>query len=257
VPDHVELLHLSPDPNQIGRAHPVVFGAAGDVRATVEALNARLGDLRPAEPGGEASAKRSAEIEQLDTSARERYGPAPMHPMAAAHALLRAVPDEAAVVDEAITTGVYVRGFQHSDRPGSYFFCRGGGLGWGMPAACGVALGSGRPVLCVVGDGSTMYSPQALWTAARERLPVVFAVVDNGQYLILKQNLRAMGGASARTEQFVAMDLDRPSIDFCGLSEAMGVRATRIDHSDDIAAAVTQSFDTGEPHLLHIPITAR
>ena len=180
-----------------------------------------------------------------------------MQPMAAAHALVRSVPSDVAVVDEAITTGVYVRGFHHTDVPGTYFFCRGGGLGWGMPAACGVALGSGRPVLCVVGDGSTMYSPQALWTAARERLPVVFAVVDNGQYLILKQNLRAMGGASAKTEQFVAMDLDQPSVDFCGLSEAMGVSATRIEHTDDIGGVVRKALDVGEPHLLHIPITAR
>ena len=85
----------------------------------------------------------------------------------------------------------------------------------------------------------------------------MFAVVDNGQYLILKQNLRAMGGASAKTEQFVAMDLDQPSVDFCGLSEAMGVSATRIEHTDDIGGVVRKALDVGEPHLLHIPITAR
>ena len=87
--------------------------------------------------------------------------------MAAAHALVRAMPRDTPVVDEAITTGVYVRGFHHWTEPGRYFFCRGGGLGWGMPAALGVSLGYDRvPVLCVVGDGSAMYSPQALWTAA-------------------------------------------------------------------------------------------
>ncbi|MDQ6698518.1 MAG: thiamine pyrophosphate-binding protein [Actinomycetota bacterium] len=265
VPDHVDLLHLSPDPSQIGRAHPVRFGAAGDIGATLEALNATLGDLRPPEPATEeaaarsaaASVKRSAEIEMLDTSARARYGPAPMHPMAAAHALLRAIPPDVAVVDEAITTGVYVRGFHHTDVSSSYFFCRGGGLGWGMPAACGIALASRRPVLCVVGDGSAMYSPQALWTAAHERLPVVFAVVDNGQYLILKQNLRGMGGASARTERFVAMDLDQPRVDFCALAEAMGVPATRIDRTEDIATGVAQALASGWPALLHIPITTR
>lgn len=252
VPEGVELLHVSPDPAQIGRAHPVRFGTTGDIRATVEALNALLGGPRPPAPDG-----RRSEIEALDASAMGRYGPAPMHPMAASHALLAAIPPEVAVVDEAITTGVYVRGFQHSDAAGSYFFCRGGGLGWGMPAACGVALATRRPVLCVVGDGSAMYSPQALWTAAHEELPVVFAVVDNGQYLILKQNLRAMGGASAQTGDFVAMDLDHPHVDFCALSQAMGVPASRIDHTDQIGPAVARALGSGRPALLHIPITAR
>ena len=146
VPDGVELLHLSPDAAQIGRAHPVAFGTAGDIRATVEAINVRVGELRPATPEAgdgvpaETASARAGEIEQLDVSALGRYGPAPMHPMAAAHALVRSVPSDVAVVDEAITTGVYVRGFHHTDVPGTYFFCRGGGLGWGMPAACGVAL---------------------------------------------------------------------------------------------------------------------
>ena len=125
-----------------------------------------------------------------------------------------------------------------------------------MPAACGVALATGGPVLCVVGDGSTMYSPQSLWTAAREALPVVFAVVDNGQYLILKQNLRAMGGASAETGQFVAMDLDRPSVDFCALAGSMGVPRHGRAHGGR-PCEDSPSVAAGGPHLLHIPITAR
>jgi hypothetical protein len=150
-----------------------------------------------------------------------------MAPAAAAHALLAAMPPESLVVDEAITTGTFVRGFHRVRRPGRYFFCRGGGLGWGMPAACGVSLGAGRePVLCVVGDGSAMYSPQALWTAAREQLPVIFAVVNNRQYLILKNYLRGMEGETARSGRFVGMDLVDPPVDFVSLATSMGVPAT-------------------------------
>ena len=150
-----------------------------------------------------------------------------MEPMAAAHALVRAMPDGTAVVDEAITTGVYVRGFHHWTEPGRYFFCKGGGLGWGMPAALGVSLAcdGSVPVLCVVGDGSAMYSPQALWTAAHERLPVVFAVVVNRQYLILKNYLREHEGRqSVAHDRFVAMDLDDPPLDFVALGRVDGRR---------------------------------
>jgi thiamine pyrophosphate-dependent acetolactate synthase large subunit-like protein len=100
-----------------------------------------------------------------------------------------------------------------------------------------------------------MYSPQALWTAAREHLPVVFAVVDNGQYRILKDYLRGMGGVSATTGRFVAMDLE-PRVDFVELASSMSVPATAVDQAADIADAVAAAFDAGGPHLLHVPISA-
>ncbi len=262
LPEGVELAHLSPDPAQPGRAHPVALGAVGDPAATLAALHLELHSRGRFTPGAgvldDARSRRRADDAAREETALGRYGPAPMHPMAAAHALVRALPAGTPVVDEAITTGVYVRGFHRVEKPGRYLFCRGGGLGWGMPAALGVSLALDRaPVLCVVGDGSAMYSPQALWTAARERLPVVFAVVDNGQYLILKNNLRGMAATSVETGRFVAMDLDDPALDFVALAAAMGVPATTVEHTADIPTAVRFALASGRPHLLHVPIAAR
>jgi benzoylformate decarboxylase len=204
-----------------------------------------------------AARRRQEEIDALEVTARGRYGPSPMDPMAAAHALVRALPADSVVVDEAITTGVYVRGFHHWTEPGRYFFCTGGGLGWGMPAACGVSLAhGGAPVLCVVGDGSAMYSPQALWTAAHEQLPVVFAVVNNQQYKILKGYLTRMDGAAARTGRLIGMDLDDPGIDYLALATSMGVDATRIDHADDVGEVLRGALAAGRPHVVELPITA-
>jgi benzoylformate decarboxylase len=258
-----ELVHLASSPEPVGRAHPAVHGAVGDLRATLTAL---LPEVRTRTEGlmdlavRRAEAETRAEKERADreAAALDRYGPAPMAPMAAAHALVRAVPRGTPIVDEAITTGVYVRGFHHQATADTYFFNRGGGLGWGMPVATGISLArGGQPVLCVVGDGSTMYSPQALWTAAREHLPVLFAVVDNGQYLILKNLLRGMGGPSVAQDRFVAMDLGDPPLDFAALATSMGVASTRIESTHDIAGVVRSALNRGEPHLLHIPISAR
>ncbi len=254
VPATVELLHLSPDPHQLGRTWPVTWGGAGDPKATLEALVRLLPhDGAPMEPEA-----RETEIAQREKAALDRYAASPMDPMAAAHALVRAMPADSLVVDEAITTGVYVRGFHHWTSPGRYFFCRGGGLGWGMPAACGVSLAhGGEPVLCVVGDGSAMYSPQALWTAAAEGLPVIFAVVNNRQYLILKNYLRGMQGSSVRNDRFVAMDLVDPPIDYVALATSMGVSATLVEKAADVGDAVRAALDAGGPHLLELPIAAR
>ncbi len=261
VPPRVELLHLSPDPAQLGRAWPVRLGVAGHPRATLDALLplvlARADAAAAADAVAAAGAARAAEVDALEHTALERYGSAPMDPMAAAHALVRAMPPDSLVVDEAITTGVYVRGFHHWSEPGRYFFCTGGGLGWGMPAACGVSLGHDRaPVLCVVGDGSAMYSPQALWTAAAEGLPVVFAVVNNRQYKILKGYLRGMGGAAVRTGRFIGMDLDAPPVDFVALARSMAVDATQVDSAADVGDAVRGALASGRPHVLELPIRA-
>ncbi len=261
VPPGTSLLHLSPDAHQLGRTWPTDLGMVGDPRASLEALLPHLLPLVDADAAKaaleQAGARATAERDGFEAKALAGYDAAPMAPAAAAHALLGAMPPESLVVDEAITTGTHVRGFHRVSTPGRYFFCRGGGLGWGMPAACGVSLGSGRePVLCVVGDGSAMYSPQALWTAVREQLPVIFAVVNNRQYLILKNYLRGMEGETARTGTFVGMDLVDPPIDFVALATSMGVPATLVERAGDVGDAVRAALAAGGPHLLELPISA-
>jgi len=247
LPEEVELLHLSPDAGSLGRTWPTRLGVVGDPRATLEALvpllRERVEPERARRAVETARPQRQQAAAGFEETALSRYDEAPMDPMAAGHALVRALPPDAVVVDEAITTGFYVRGFHHSSRPGSYFFCRGGGLGWGMPA--------------VVGDGSAMYSPQALWTAAHEGLPVVFAVVNNREYAILRQNLAGRGGDAARTGTFVAMEVDDPPVDFCALARSMGVEGTLVEKAADVGDAVRHALASGRPQLLEVPIARR
>ena len=261
VPPGVELLQISPDPASLGRFYPTRLAVLGDPRATIEALTPLV--AARADSGAarrlieERGAARRTLLEQMEEQATRRYDASPTEPMAAAHALVRALPARTPVVDEAITTGFFVRRFHHDSAPDRYFFCKGGGLGWGMPFSLGVSLGlGGEPTLCVVGDGAAMYSCQALWTAAHRHLPVVFAVVNNRQYLILKNNLRGMAGRSVTKGNFVAMDLDTPAVDFVGLARSMGVEATLVERATDIGDAVRAAVDSGRPHLLEIPIAA-
>jgi benzoylformate decarboxylase len=261
VPDGVELLHLASDAGLLGRAHPTRLALSGDTKATLSALlplvRARADAAAAADVLDAARTRRLADIERLEQAARDRYRNMPIDPMAAGHALVRALPPGTPIVDEAITTGVYVRGFHHDAADAGYFFCKGGGLGWGMPAACGVSLARDKaPVMCAVGDGSAMYSPQALWTAAHEQLPVLFAIVNNRQYRILKDNLAAMGGDSVRAGRFVGMDLVDPPIDFVALAGSMGVSATLVERADDVGDALRAALASGKPHLLELPISA-
>jgi benzoylformate decarboxylase len=257
LPAHTELLHLSPSAADVGRTHAVRLGLVGDpaatLRAVLPAVRAGVDASAAAARLDELRAARSAAMTSYAEAATSKYTSAPMAPIAAAHAVVSSLPPGTVVVDEAITTGTHVRGFHD----GPYLFCRGGGLGWGMPAALGASLGrGGEPVVCVVGDGSAMYSPQALWTAAAEGLPVVFCVVNNRQYLILKNALRQRGGPTVATGRYVGMDLASPPVDFLALATSMGVAATLVEKATDVGDALQAALASGGPHLLELPIGA-
>jgi benzoylformate decarboxylase len=178
--------------------------------------------------------------------------------MVAAQQAVRAIGPDIPIVDEAIATSLHVRGFLNSASPRQYSFLRGGALGWGMPAAVGRSLGLDRnPVVCLVGDGAALYSPQALWTAAHEELPVTFVVMNNREYNVLKAFMRAHAGySSARSNRFVAMEIDQPAIDFLALAKSMGVPARRIERPGDVAPAIEAGIASGQVNLIEIIISA-
>jgi len=260
LPPGSELLHLAADPALVGRDLPTRFGTVGDIAASLAALQPLVATRVDTAAAGAALDRARGEAEgapeRFAAFAAERAAESPMHAMAATHALLSALPSGGALVDEAITTGFYVRMLYRSATPGSYYFTRGGGLGWGVPAALGVKLARpDTPVLCIVGDGSIMYSAQALWTAAHENLPVVIAVVNNRQYGILKMNLVESGSQAAKAGRFVGMDLDSPPVDYVGLARSLGIDAQLVEKPADVTEATRAAFEAGRPTLLELPIS--
>src|SRR5581483_3699134 len=111
-----------------------------------------------------------------------------------------------------------------------------------------------RPVVGLIGDGSAMYTCQALWTAARYRVPVVLVILNNASYRILKQRIHAMKGLAAQADRYIAMDLDDPRVDFVGLAGALGIEAERVDHAGRLGAAVERAVAAGRPVLLDVPL---
>ena len=120
----------------------------------------------------------------------------------------------------------------HRDRYG-YHALASGGIGWGLPASVGVSLANpDRPVVCFSGDGSAMYSIQALWTAAHHKLPLNVVIVNNGGYRIIKQRLLAFHG----DDHYVGMDFADPPVDFAGLAKSLGLEAMRITEAKRLEA---------------------
>jgi benzoylformate decarboxylase len=195
--------------------------------------------------------ERTAMLELADSLARagRTAAPSPVHdPVppagpaldadAALEELAAVLPTDAIIVDESVSA-IPALERRIPMRPGSWFRSRGGALGAGMTMPVGAAFAApGRTVVAIVGDGSAMYAPAALWTLANRGLRVVVVVLDNGGYRILDQSGRAAGLAPVGTR------LDEPAIDFSALARAQGVTAHR-------AATRAEAASAFEEALLH------
>jgi benzoylformate decarboxylase len=109
-------------------------------------------------------------------------------------------------------------------------------------------------VLAIIGDGSSLYGIQGLWTAARYRLPVTFLVTNNTEYKILKQCARVLRLPNALAGQYVGLDVVDPTVDYVSLAQSLGVPGCRLTEPDEISQALQESLAGDEPRLVEVPV---
>ncbi|WP_321369963.1 thiamine pyrophosphate-binding protein [uncultured Desulfuromusa sp.] len=260
LPEQCELFQLSVDGRDLGRSYPTKLSVVGDIQKSLKVLNPLLSEKLASQATvfsgllEDARQQQRKRHEQLLLETTQLSSLEYIHPLIAAQEMARGIGSDTAIVDEAVVTAVHLRKFLNRNTVRRYSFLRGGALGWGMPAAIGYSLGLGRePVVCLVGDGAALYSPQAMWTAAHEKLPITFVVVNNREYNVLKNFMRSQPHfTSARENKFIAMDIVDPVIDYLALAKSMGIPAKRIERASDIAAAIQTGIATGRPNLIEI-----
>jgi len=193
------------------------------------------------------TAKRKALIEQI-AKAKDK---SPIDPDYLTLGLVEAMPENAILVDEGLTSGRQILALRpHRDRYG-YHALASGGIGWGVPASVGVSLANpARPVVCFSGDGSAMYSIQALWTAAHHKLPLNVVIANNGGYRIIKQRLLAFHG----DDHYVGMDFVDPPVDFSGLARSLGLEAIRIGDPKELKPKPSDAFKRPGAKLIEVMV---
>ncbi|BCK68052.1 benzoylformate decarboxylase [Streptomyces libani subsp. rufus] len=258
IPEGTQVVQLDSDPAELGRNFAVALGLHGGLGATLAALSPLLEGRVPKareridRAGREHAARRS----RTQAEALAGYGAVPLDPLTAAHAVAAGLPEDAVVVEEAITTGIRLRQVLSLDRPKSYVHTVGGGLGWGIGGAIGSRLGNPeRPVVAVLGDGCTMFGLQGLWAAARYEVPVTFVVMNNGEYRTLKETLDAWDSRSTRSGRYLGLDLAPPCLDFTKAAAFFGIAAVRATSADHLVEAVAKSARSDTPLLIDVPIT--
>ncbi|ONK14122.1 thiamine pyrophosphate-binding protein [Streptomyces sp. MP131-18] len=251
--DGARIVHIDLDAYEIAKNFPVDIGLVADPRLTLAALADALGQ----DPGGRGPGGPPA------GQAREPARPAPVpageEPLldAFVRTLAETAPPGLAVFDEALTAGAPLARHLPPRVPGTFFQTRGGSLGVGIPGALGVKLA--RPELPVVGftgDGGSMYTFQALWTAAREHIDAKFVICNNGRYRLLDLNIEQYWAELGIRPHDApdAFDLTRPAIAFADLAAALGVPARRVDRHDHIAPALAEMWAHEGPYLIDLVI---
>lgn len=161
------------------------------------------------------------------------------------------LPDNAIIVDEAITSGLMLNVMTAGCPRHDMITLTGGAIGQGLPNAVGAAIACpDRPVLALIGDGTAMYTIQALWTMAREKLNVISIIFNNASYSVLNIELERVGaeriGAKAKSQ----LDLHGPVLNFAQLAQGMGVHGMRVSTTEEFNKALEYALANPGPHLI-------
>jgi acetolactate synthase I/II/III large subunit len=228
---------LKPEGCEVHRLTAWGENSVAALEALADALGAKAADVKP---------QKFAELNKPT---------GPLNHASIAQAIACAIPENAIVVDESITTG---RGFfppTAAAAPHDWLQNMGGSIGFSTPVATGAAVACpDRKVICMVGDGSAMYTIQSLWTQARENLNVVTIVFANRIYQILRGEFDGVGAGEPGKRAQDMLKIDRPTIDFVSLARGMGVAGRAVTSADEFNIALAEAIAEPGPRLIEVQL---
>lgn len=263
--DGARIVHIDLDAYEIGKNHAVDLGLVSDPAATLgalaETLERHLSQADREAARSRLAARAEAQDQQLtamhedDVQARQTVA---LHASEFMEALAARLPADALIFDESLTFSPELTQYLPPRVPGSFFQTRGGSLGVGIPGALGLKLAHpDRPVVGFTGDGGSMYTIQALWTAAHHRIGAKLVILDNGAYQLLKLNIQQYWKdlGLPQGEFPASFDLGDPGIRFDLLAESMGVPAARVETSEQVGPALDRAFADDGPFLIDLVVS--
>jgi len=260
--EEAQNIHIDLNDYSIAKNHPVDLGIVSDPKLSLQKLIDELKNIITRDIK-EAAADRIEEIKQKNDSNREEALKKDQkliknNPITAAgfmKELEQQTPDDVMIFDEALTSSPEVTRYLTPKYKDHYFQSRGGSLGVGIPGALGIKLSNpDKTVIGFTGDGGSMYTIQALWTAARYNIDANFVICNNGSYKLLEMNLKEYRKElDIKKEDCPScFDLTEPRIAFTNLAESMQVKATQVTRHEEISETITQMLETDGPFLIDL-----
>jgi acetolactate synthase-1/2/3 large subunit len=226
---------LKPDGCEVHRMTESGENSVAALEALAGALGAKPADVKP-----------QAAVELVKPTGALNHA-------SIAQAIAMAIPDNAILVDESVTTGRAFFPVMAAGAPHDWIQNLGGSIGYSTPVATGAAIACpDRKVICMVGDGSAMYTIQSLWTQAREGLNVITIVFANRIYQILRGEFDGVGAGQPGKRALDMLKIDNPTLDFVGLAKSMGVPGRAVDNVDDFVKALAEAVAEPGPRLIEV-----
>ena len=244
LPAELQVIQIAPATSQLGFDFPCDMAVLGDISATLNALATALG--APATPAA-ARAIDEAALDARYPASGARPSDALIlsvlrHLDRATHVITEGSSEDAIVQDMAVRLG-----FRNV-----HFSPRGGGLGWAMPLGVGIGLATGKHAVCFVGDGGSLFSIHALWTAAKYAIPSIFVCFVNNEYRLLKDLWCNAMGTTIETTHFVGMDFNDPNVDMQRIAEGLGARTEKLEDLEGTGGALERALSHSGPSFLII-----
>ncbi|UPV73660.1 thiamine pyrophosphate-binding protein [Halorussus limi] len=258
VADDTTCVHVSDDAWQVGKNQPADAAVVGDPGRVLRELSERL-RKRLTATDREGRLERVEMVKNMVESRMAEMGDGEADDPRASKAELvdamEAVAPDAYIVDEGVTAK-YAMLTRWDLEPEQYVSNKGGGLGYGLPASVGAAIAESqtddpRDVIGFIGDGSYLYYPQTLYSAAREEVDLTVVIPDNRNYRILKDNALDLFGGEEDDYEFVGMDFD-PPVDIPANAESHGARGRLVPEPDEIESALEKALDRDGPDVLDV-----
>ena len=244
IPSELQVIQIAPAASQLGFDYPCDMVVLGEIRATLAALSNELG--APATAANQRTIDVAALAAQYASSGKRPSDALILGVLRqldpATHIITEGSSEDAIVQDMAVRLG-----FRNV-----HFSPRGGGLGWAMPLGVGIGLATGKHAVCFVGDGGSMFSIHALWTAAKYTIPAIFICFVNHEYRLLKDLWCNAMGSTIETTQFVGMDFNNPNLDMQRIAESFGARSEKIEGLQSIGEVLGRALAHPGPSFLII-----
>jgi benzoylformate decarboxylase len=236
-PEMPDLIQVTDDPDEAARAS-TALSVIADTARVLEGLLKML----PAVESWSGSTRPPAQPSPMPGEGE------PISPGFLMATLGELVSEDTVIVEESPSNRIAFRRHVPIRRPGGFYATASGGLGFAMPAAVGIKLADrSRPVVCVVGDGSALYAPQALWSAVQLRTPVCFVIVNNARYAILESAAQFAGLSNLPS-------FELPGIDLVSLAASLGCGAARVEDPTQLRDALARALGAEGPFVIDVAI---
>jgi len=262
---NAKVIHIDLDSYEIGKNYPVDIAFVSDPKETL----AKLAELIKENMSKEQKALAETRFNQLANSKSEalekqleedkkHLNDIPLDPSVFMAKLAKKIPKDTIIFDESLTVSPYLTRYIPPDVPGQFYQTRGGSLGVGIPGAMGIHLADPtKLVIGFTGDGGSMYTIQALWTAVHHKIPAKFVICNNHSYKLLKLNINHYWEESCIDPHPYpdCFDIKNPDIQFAELAKSLGVPGVKVEKPEDIDPAIDKMLATEGPYLIDLVIS--